>query len=132
MQRDLEDVQLRLTDHVLLGTDEEAERMAKAVGPDGERLRTLRREKAELTVRQRQQKAVLISVARRAVEATAKQEMAQTVRPSAAGMGACTCSAAGIWGSRTFERVATRANGSAYVCVHLGRLGNLGTWARGC
>ena len=74
MQADLEDVMLCLTDHVLLGTEEEAERMAKAPGPDGERLRELRRAQAELRVRQRQQKVVLVSLARRAVKATSTQD----------------------------------------------------------
>ena len=62
-------VELRLTDHVLMGTMEEAERMAAAPGPDGNELRALRAEEGSLVARQKQQKGVLTKVARKAVEA---------------------------------------------------------------
>jgi len=65
----MQDVQLRLTDHVLLGVEEEAERMAKAEGPDGDRLRELRRALQVLAEKQTLQKAVLVSIARKAVVA---------------------------------------------------------------
>jgi len=65
------DVELRLTDHVLLGTAEEAERMLRAPGPDGAQLRQLRQEGDELIERQRKQKAVLVHVARKALESDA-------------------------------------------------------------
>jgi len=62
------EVELRLTDHVLLGTVEEAERMLRAPGPDGALLRSLRRQEDALFTKQRQQKAVLVAVARKALE----------------------------------------------------------------
>jgi len=65
----MQDVQLRLTDHVLLGVEEEAERMAKAEGPDGDRLRELRRALQVLAEKQTLQKAVLVNIARKAVVA---------------------------------------------------------------
>ena len=66
-QAEIEAVELRVTDHVLLGTDEEAERMASASGPDGDRLRELCLRRSELAGRQRLQKALLVQVARRAL-----------------------------------------------------------------
>ena len=62
-------VELRLTDHVLLGTREEAERMHAAEGPDGDELRTTKYEIEQLEVRQRKQKKVLVKVAKMAVNA---------------------------------------------------------------
>ena len=70
VQHELEDIELRLTDHVLLGTAEEAERMANAPGPDGDRLRALQHQMRSLDERQRLQKAVLVQTARKAVAAT--------------------------------------------------------------
>jgi len=68
LHEQLVEVELRLTDHVLLGTAEEADRMLRAPGPDGALLRALRRRQDSLFERQRAQKAVLVSVARRALE----------------------------------------------------------------
>ncbi|KOO36465.1 hypothetical protein Ctob_014425, partial [Chrysochromulina tobinii] len=65
---EMEEVELRLTDHVLLNISEEAERMSKAVGPDGDRLRDLRAQARLLQQKQFKQKAVLVSVAKRALE----------------------------------------------------------------
>ena len=62
-------VELRLTDHVLLGTREEAERMHAAEGADGDELRTTKYEIEQLEVRQRKQKKVLVKVAKMAVNA---------------------------------------------------------------
>ena len=50
LNEQLMEVELRLTDHVLLGTIEEAERMLRAPGPDGALLRALRRQVTEVTV----------------------------------------------------------------------------------
>ena len=74
LQAEMEEAQLRLTDHVLMGTKEEAERMERTPGPDGDRLRELKRRQAQLEQRQRQQKAVLVGVARKAVAATTAQD----------------------------------------------------------
>ena len=70
VQGALEDVLMRLTDHALLGTAEEAERMARAPGPDGAQLRALKHRQEELQRRQKLQKAVLVQVARKALAAT--------------------------------------------------------------
>eukprot|EP00326_Haptolina_ericina_P027284 CAMPEP_0181183484 /NCGR_PEP_ID=MMETSP1096-20121128/8452_1 /TAXON_ID=156174 ORGANISM="Chrysochromulina ericina, Strain CCMP281" /NCGR_SAMPLE_ID=MMETSP1096 /ASSEMBLY_ACC=CAM_ASM_000453 /LENGTH=547 /DNA_ID=CAMNT_0023272171 /DNA_START=1 /DNA_END=1645 /DNA_ORIENTATION=+ len=71
IQEQMIEVELRLTDHVLMGTAEEAERMLRAAGPDGAQLRSLRQEGDDLIERQRKQKAVLVSVARKALDADA-------------------------------------------------------------
>lgn len=69
LQDKITGIELRLTDHVLMGTMEEAERMAAAPGPDGDELRALKAEEGSLVARQKQQKGVLTKVARKAVEA---------------------------------------------------------------
>jgi len=74
LQEELEAVMLRLTDHVLLGTAEEAERMASTPGPDGEQLRALYLEQSKLASRQRLQRAVLVQVAKKAVAAVDAHE----------------------------------------------------------
>ena len=56
IQEQMIEVELRLTDHVLMGTAEEAERMLRAAGPDGAQLRSLRQEGDDLIERQRKQK----------------------------------------------------------------------------
>ena len=75
LQTQLEALELQLTDHVLLGTAEEAERMRKAPGHEGDQLRAILHEQEALAGRQRLQKAVLVQVARKAVAATEAHEI---------------------------------------------------------
>ena len=74
MQASIEEVQLRLTDHVLMGTREEAERLRRAPGPGGDELRALIRKQEKLAERQLQQKALLVDVARKALVALSEQD----------------------------------------------------------
>lgn len=91
LQLQLEEVELRLTDHVLLGTAEEAERMLRAPGPDGDQLRAIVYEKAALAERQRLQKAVLVQVARKAVSATGVHEARMSKARSRLDHSAVAC-----------------------------------------
>ena len=69
VEASLQEVLLRVTDHVLLGTAEEVERMSRDPTPDGAQLRGLQHRQQELNSRQRQQKAVLVKIAKKAMEA---------------------------------------------------------------
>ena len=81
LQDRLASAELRLTDHALLGTDEETEKLAKTAGPGGELLRALYTDQQKLAERQIAQKGVLVQAARKSV-ATGEAHDASMVEAS--------------------------------------------------